>query len=632
MCGIAGFETGPHDVACVQRLSHGLEHRGPDGEGWQRVGPWTLFQTRLAVVDLSERVRYPMRNESGTLRLLFNGEVYNHPELRRDLERRGHRFVTDCDAEVVLHGFEEWGTDVLGRLDGMFALAIADSVSGNLVLARDASGVKPLVYTTGPRFAFGSDATVLVAAGLAAGHVNEQEIAEYAAFHYVPPPGTGLRDVVQLPRGCFLRRSADGDQRIVAWHCPVFSTRPSKPTATVDDLDEALRVSVRRQLAADVSVGVFLSGGLDSALILDYALEAGARPTALTLGFAGHGDYDETAAAAALCRRASVPHEIEHLDPSFSVALAAITQAYDTPFADPSAIAMVQLARLARRHVTVALSGTGGDDLFAGYRRHRAHMALPVARRLPSVLLERLAAGHVSRGGERTTRAATAAAYVRRLAAVARDEPIEAYLELAAGGRSPAALDAFTVETDPRSARIRVARRHGAVDGATGEAPLLDRIQDFELCTYLPGDLLVKEDRATMACSVEGRVPFLGKGVLDVARRTAPNQRASLRQGKRLLRDVASRRLRREHHRRAKRGFAVPLRAQFEGPWREPAIDRFTSRAWDLVDGRRAAALVGRPDVAALDLWALVALTCWEERLEAARATARKAPAVPRQC
>ncbi len=218
MCGIAGFERRGEDFGVLaDSLLDSLNSRGPDGRFQRETSGYGLVQTRLAVIDLSDRVRYPMPNENEDLWLVFNGEIYGHTALQRELESLGHRFRTDCDAEVVVHGFEQWGLDVFKRLNGMYALALIDERKHEITLARDATGIKPLVKTTGERFAFASDSMALVSAGLSRGEVDERAIAEYAAFLYVPPPLTGLADVVQVEPGTAITRSRDGSERTVRW-------------------------------------------------------------------------------------------------------------------------------------------------------------------------------------------------------------------------------------------------------------------------------------------------------------------------------------------------------------------------------------------------------------------------------
>jgi asparagine synthase (glutamine-hydrolysing) len=287
VCGIAGFElsSGPLDEELGQRLLNGLAHRGPDGGWFETHVLYGLVQTRLAIIDLSSDVKYPMPNESRDLWLLFNGEIYDHATVRAQLERLGHRFRTRCDAEVVVHGYEEYGLDFFSRLDGMFALALWDERRNELVLTRDPLGIKPLVHTSGGRFAFASEVFALVDAGLAEGTPDEQAIAEFAAMHYVPMPGTGVVGLEEVQPGVAVIRSRDGMVHRRRWQ-PVPFTGVRKVTGgssrqdVAEGVAAALDESVRRQLVADVPVGVFLSSGIDSTLILDSAVRAGARPTA----------------------------------------------------------------------------------------------------------------------------------------------------------------------------------------------------------------------------------------------------------------------------------------------------------------------------------------------------------------
>jgi asparagine synthase (glutamine-hydrolysing) len=618
LCGIAGFEVdGYEDVAGPSAaLASALSSRGPDAS-WAVVrGSTALVNTRLAVIDLSDEVVYPMANERSDVHLAFNGEIYDHTVLRRELEGKGHHFRTDCDAEVVLHGYEEWGVGVFPRLNGMFAAAIVDERNSEVVLARDRLGIKPLVRTTGSRFAFASDALALVAAGLSSGEIDFGGLQGFVAFHYVPPPATGIADVEQVKPGTAVHRRRDGTEDEIVWGETPFADDPTSASITVEEAEEALLEAVRRQLVADVEVGVFLSGGLDSSLVLSAAVALGAKPHAFSIGFAGHGDYDESGAASAVAKRLGVPHHVEQLDVSFARAVDCVANAYDTPFADPSAVAMIELARLARKHVTVALSGTGGDDLFAGYYRHRAHRLRAVVRRVPEHLRGAAKRAASAQGRARHGRLQLASSYVARLAEAGGESATDQYLALVASMTSPAGLGALRFAADPSASAMEIARRFGL------EEPLrptsLRAIQRFELGTYLPGDLLYKEDRATMAVGLEGRVPLLDDALLELARRTPERQMLSLRQGKIILRKLA------EHYGtptgRLKRGFAVPLGSYFKGQWGEEAREWFGSLESDLVDGRAAAGLLDQKSPPASDLWMLATLAAWEGRLKRARA------------
>lgn len=612
MCGIAGFEArGDGDHAVAQALATAVASRGPDG-AWSidRPGTW-LVQTRLAVIDLSPAVEYPMPNESGDLWLLYNGEVYNHGALRSELEARGHRFSTRCDAEVVVHGYEEWGDGLFGRLNGMFAIALLDERNRELVLARDRFGIKPLVRTTRGRFAFASTATALLRAGLCEPRVDEQAIREFLALHYVPPPYTGLRDVMEVEPGTILRRRPDGVESTVRWAPPVFAEEAE--AASTDAVESALRGAVERQLVADVDVGVFLSGGIDSSLVLSFAAELGARPRAFTVSFPGFGDYDESSVAAIAAEHYGVPHHVVPFDSSFTEALEGVATAFDQPFADASAIPTLALAEFASKRVRVALSGTGGDDLFAGYYRHRAHKLRPLLAHVPGSLVERVRGGTGRSGDERRSGAALMRSYARRLASAGGQDDVAQYLQLVGGATSAAGLCAVRLELDPRTVVGGLALRHGLEAGAPGS--VLRRLQEFELATYLPGDLLRKEDRATMAVGLEARVPLLDDAVVKVAAGMRDAQKIGWTSGKRVLRELARRRLPRTLASARKRGFAFPLSALLHGPWRAEAADWLASQDGGLVDGAAAAQLARGGAAPATDLWALAVLAAWERSL-----------------
>ena len=615
MCGIAGFELGPEGgEETGSRLLAGLAHRGPDRGWFTARGAYGLVQTRLAVVDLSERVVYPMANESRDMWLLFNGEVYDHPRLRAELERKGHSFRTQCDAEVILHGYEEWGLDVFSRIDGMFALALWNERASELLLTRDPLGVKPLVYTTTGRFAFASDAIALVSVGLSDGQPDADAITGFAAFHYVPMPATGIRGVEQVEPGVALIRGEDGGLRQSRWRARPF-TAPAEQRSTVEGVEEALDESVRRQLLADVPVGVFLSSGIDSSLILDSAVRGGARPVAFTVGFSGHGDFDETRCARRFAEQLGVRHVCRDLELEFHDALDSVRGAYDQPFADASAIATLAVARMAREEVTVGLSGTGGDDLFAGYYRHRAHLLLPLMARIPAPMRKRFVGWKGRDGEERRSALGLARSYLARLSAAEADDPLRQYLSLV-GAPERGALSTL-ISDDPLGERARTARRLGL--GEVDHESVLGAIQAFEMRTYLPSDLLTKEDRATMAVGLEGRVPLLGRDLLALAEGFDDRQMITFRAGKRVLRKIAARRLPAYLTDRRKRGFAVPLGTLFRGPWREPAVAWLNDSSSCLLDPGGAADALANDQLHPADTWAACTLIAWEERLASAR-------------
>jgi asparagine synthase (glutamine-hydrolysing) len=622
VCGIAGFALahGPIDEEIGSWLLDGLAHRGPDGGWFTTRASYGLVQTRLAVVDLSDRVAYPMSNEAQDLWLLFNGEIYDHARLRAQLERAGHRFRTRCDAEVVVHGYEERGLDFLSQLDGMFALALLDERKDELVLTRDPLGIKPLVHTTSGRFAFASDVFALTDAGLVAANPDKEAIGEFAAFHYVPTPGTGIAGLREVEPGVAVIRDRRGRVRRTRWHRIPFAAEGDRVASRANATDEVARAldeSVRRQLVADVPVGVFLSSGIDSSLVLESAVRAGARPTAFTIGFTGQGDFDESAHAARFASHLGIRHVRRNLQLNFQDALASVSAAYDRPFAEAAASATLALARMAREEVTVVLSGTGGDDLFAGYYRHRAHLLTYLLAHAPDALLSWAGSGGRD-GDERRSAFALMRSYLERLGVAGEADALDQYLSLT-GGPQRGGLTELVGGANMDS-RQQVARRLGLRE--SDRTSILSAIRAFESQTYLPSDLLTKEDRATMAVGLEGRVPMLGRELLAVAEGLEDRHLATIRGGKRVLRHVAARRLPRFITVRRKRGFAVPLGALFGGPWREPAIDWLRGADSCLIDPRRVADELAAKRLHPASAWAACALIAWEGRLAGARGRA----------
>jgi asparagine synthase (glutamine-hydrolysing) len=615
MCGIAGFELGQHDAERAEALLRRLRNRGPDGGWFSRVPPYGLVQTRLAVIDLSSKLRYPLANERGDLHLLFNGEIFAYEQHLEMLAARGHRFSSRCDAEVLLHGYEEWGDSVFTRIDGMFAAALLDGRTGDLLLVRDALGIKPLTYATSRPFAFASDSLALIAAGFVTGDILEHDLTEYLFFHYLAPTRTAVRDLAQLAPGELLRRSRDGSMSISRWAPRPFSMPPDPAGVTSEEFEAAFDRSVRRQLVADVPVGVFLSSGVDSSLILDTAVRSGARPIAFTIGFRGHGDYDESNVAARFAQHVGVRHEAEELAGGFVETVERVCEHFDQPLGDASAIATAQLAALARRHVTVALSGTGGDDLFAGYYRHRAHSIARILRHVPPSVFALLARLPEERGAERRSMLALWRSYIRRLALLDASDGFAQYLGLLVTGHGAHRYLLSSNGSAGPTRRVDVS--------PSPSTTVLRRIQAYELASYLPGDLLPKEDRTTMAVGLEGRVPLLGNDLLRIAECATDEQKITLRSGKLLLRQLARKRLPPYIFRARKRGFAVPLAHLLGGPWRAEATDWFAGTTSELVDLSQVRADLTADRLAPDEAWALAVLGRWEQRVGEARQSAR---------
>src|ERR671913_483220 len=406
MCGIAGFadaltceEAGtPERLEADMRLVRGMcrviRHRGPDDEG-VRVEPGVgLGMRRLSIIDLATG-QQPIGSEDGAVQVVFNGEIYNFRELRADLERAGHRFTTTTDTEVIVHGYEQWGRGVFARLRGMFAIALWDSRARALWLARDRAGIKPLYYVEhGGRLFYGSELKSLLAAGAVQRAVEPQALAHYLAFLYTPPDRAIFEGVRKLPPGHLLCWR-DGHARVTS-----FWTPPTDEATTVDETEAEemllarLRDAVQSHLMSDVPLGAFLSGGVDSSLVVALMAEASSRPVkTFSIGF-DEPAYDELDAARLMAQHVGAEHHEFVVRPDALAIVEQLVAHFDEPFADPSAIPTWYVSEVARRHVTVVLSGDGGDELFGGYDRYLPHPRVARFDNLP-LPAKRAAAGIV---------------------------------------------------------------------------------------------------------------------------------------------------------------------------------------------------------------------------------------------
>ncbi len=376
MCGIIGEMDGRKavDRGRFEALRDILAHRGPDGAGlWLSDGGGAaLGHRRLSLVDLTDAGRQPMCNEDGSLWLVFNGEIYNHRVLRAELIGLGHRFSSATDSEVLLHGWEEWGSAVLPRLKGMFALGIYDARSRSLFLARDRFGIKPLYYCGRPDFfLFASELKAIAAHPRAARNLDVTALCDYFVCRYVPSPKTIWKGVKKLPPGSWLSVSADFEVKTGKWYEPAAGTRRLPEREAVEAVDALLARSVAEHSAADVPVGSFLSGGYDSSALLAYRKRAGEEPRAFTIGFDGW-EKSEHIAARMVADHLKVPLETEILHPESLELLPRLARVYDEPLADISTIPTFAVSRLAARSVKAVVSGEGADEIFGGYGWHRS--------------------------------------------------------------------------------------------------------------------------------------------------------------------------------------------------------------------------------------------------------------------
>ena len=616
MCGIAGV-LGRTDAEerhrRVGRMTRALTHRGPDDQGFFEDDRISLGFRRLSVIDL-ETGEQPIVDEERSLAIILNGEIYNFRDLRRDLEARGHRFRSTGDVEVVLRLWAEEGPECLQRLNGMFALAVWDGRRHELYLARDRFGIKPLYLCRhGDRLAFASELRSLRAGGFPeAPRLDVLQLRHYLAYGYLSPEGGPFEGVQSLPPATILTVDAEGRERLSTYWSPPAPGEPcSIPEQVVDHMREVLENSVGRQLVADVPVGVFLSGGLDSSTVSAFAQRKVSGPLrTFSVGFEGQDAISELPAAREIADYLDSDHHELMMDPG-EVArdLEQIIDGLDMPLADPTAIPTWYMSRLARERVTVALSGEGADEVFGGYARQRYDVAIDriggIGRRLLPAAL-RIVGRPPSKRLKRRLRMAPdlarqldwgrifSAAEIERLTEVPPATEIELESTYAELGRSWRGWS----EVDPVNGRLEADR-----------------------CTFLPGDLLPKVDRMSMAHSLEVRVPYLDNEVADLVLALPGRLKQSLRRDKILLREVASGLLPKAGSLRRKRGFEVPIGAWLRGPLRPALTDLLSppnlagpgvlraSEVSRLVDEH----LAGDHDHGRA-LWSLMVLSRWLDR------------------
>jgi asparagine synthase (glutamine-hydrolysing) len=567
VCGIAGklWLDGerPADVDTVAAMVAGLSHRGPDDEGLLADGPMAFGHRRLTIVDLSRRGRQPMVD--GALMLVANGEIYNHAELRAELSADGHNFASDCDVEVIAPLYRRWwpteGPRFVRRLAGMFAFALWDGEARRLVLARDRTGQKPLVYSLdGERFAFASELAALRSEPTLDRTPDWQALSDYLAFRVVPHPATAWRGARKLSPGSVMVVEDGQVSERRYWRLPAGTRTSATPTfqEAAKQVEELLSASVRRRLMSDVPLGALLSGGIDSAAVVAFMAEHhDGKIATFTIGFED-SDYDETGRAAATARLFGTDHHVEIVRPDAVELLGDLVGRYGEPFADSSAIPTFLVSRMAREHVKVVLTGDGGDETFAGYDRYRA-LALSAALSRPVAAPARLALAAAGAclpaGGQRSL-----GTRLRRFCAELSQSPRRRNHAWRLGMSASVREGLLTPEGQ---ARLGTPSFYGAdVDGPLplNEALVLD------IERYLPDDILVKLDIASMAHGLEARSPFLDHELMEAVAALPANYKRRGRISKRLLKAALAGRLPPDVLAAPKRGFGVPLDAWFRGP------------------------------------------------------------------
>lgn len=598
MCGIVGFldprqRWSPQDG---QRIAAGmaaeLVHRGPDDAGVhaEAEGDLAFGFRRLAIVDLTEAGHQPMVSASGRSVIVFNGEIYNADDLRRDLAARGIRFRGHSDTEVLLEACEAWGIEAtLPRLIGMFAFAVFDRTTRRLGLARDRFGKKPLYLAKhGGAVLFGSELRALRAHPLFEAVQDDQALSAFLRYGWVPAPLAIYKDVEQLPPGGLAAIGPDGTVRVERWWRAdvIAAAAKAEPlegsdAELLDRLDEILHDAVRRRLVADVPLGAFLSGGIDSSLVVALMQEvAGGRTKTFSIGFE-EAAFDEAPYARAVARHLGTDHHELYVSSSEALAtVPELPEVWDEPFADSSQIPTLLVSRLARRQVTVALSGDGGDEVFAGYTRYTQMAAvMHLVRRTPGAARRLARFGH----GLLTAPAlaplhgllppllqSRAERWLGRIGAIEDADIFEpGYRRMLQQGLEPARVFPGAEEPQEPLWSGQLAR---SFPGVTERCQMLDTL------SYLPDDILVKVDRATMAASLEARAPLLDHRVFDLAWRLPDRMKMRDGVGKWALRELLYRRVPRHLVDRPKMGFGVPIDRWLRGPLRDWAEDLLDAR------------------------------------------------------
>lgn len=624
MCGICGFYNlagQPVDRQVLTSMMETLHHRGPDAQAIWCDAQVGLGHTRLAIIDLSADAAQPMGNENGLVWIIYNGEIYNYQSLRRLAADRGHQLFSHSDTETILHLYEDYGAACLDHLNGMFAFAIWDSPRQRLFLARDRVGKKPLYYYRDEKtLVFGSEIKALLAHPDVPRRLNHNAISSYLVYGYVPAPETIFADIYSLLPGHWM--IVEKDQFTVRSYWDVPWTNPSLQQTKAEEtyvveLHQHLRDAVRTRLVSDVPLGAFLSGGLDSSLIVALMTQLVDAPVkTFAIGFDGEPSFNELPYARRVAEHLGTDHHEFTVKPDAVELLPKLVYYYDQPFADPSAIPTFLVSQLTRQYVTVTLTGDGGDELLAGYERFAAAHLAELYRRVPSLLHRALSKGlHLL---PESTSYRGFARRARRFVDTATLPLLDRYL----GWVGLFDLDTVSQllpsqEVNGRSVRDHLWRRLQAVQSSN----ITDQLLYLNATTYLPDDLLVKTDRASMAHGLEARCPFLDQNLVTWAATVPAHLKLRRLTTKYLLKKTARGLLPREVIHRPKHGFGAPLGRWFRHELRSMAYDilldsRTLQRGF--LDGQAVRALLDAHMIGQSDhgyrIWALLFMELWFRR------------------
>ncbi len=600
ICGVFAYDSGELPAEpVVPEMVRAMRYRGPDGEGYLRRGRIHLGHARLSIIDLATG-QQPMSNEDGTVHVVYNGEIYNYRDLRPQLEARGHLFRTQCDTEVLVHLYEEHGRDLADHLVGEFAFAIWDDRRQSLLVVRDRLGVKPVYYAdVGGRLWFASEMSGLMAAEAIPRRIDRGVIGKYLLHKWIPSPHTIYQDVHKLPPAHRLE-VRDGRVMLSCYWDVRFEPDESR---SEDDFADELRAlvddSVKRQLMSDVPLGAFLSGGVDSSTVVTSMVRYASGPVkTFSIGFKETA-YDESRFYTLVSRKLGIEHHEFIFEPDLVSIIPTIVRHFGEPCAIGSALPLYYLAQLARQHVTVALSGDGGDEVFAGYNTYNYVRWLDILDSTAGWLLKAGWLGSLlERAQLRTT--SRMGNLLRRLRKTRRLLQLPPSHRMPRIGNVPAGDDGLVLDDLPDTA---VAEYVAAFRRAEPAAEWLAPYLYADIKVLLPEEMFTKLDRMTMAHSMEGRVPLVDYRLVELAARIPSRMKLKHGRVKAIMKKAMQARLPREVLTRPKVGFRMPLNEWFRGPLRQMALDLLTDTSFrqsGLFDPPAVAALVNQ-HMAALD-------------------------------
>ncbi len=622
MCGITGklyFDCAhPVDAKLIRQMNSILRHRGPDDEGIWTNGPIGLGHCRLAIIDLSPTGHQPMCNEDGSIWITFNGEIYNHLDLRADLERRGHHYRGTSDTETIIHLYEEYGRDCVKRLRGMFAFALWDSQQWCLLLARDRFGQKPLLYAeTAEGLTFASEFKALLQDPAVSREINEIALHHYLTYGYVPAPLTAFRQIRKLPPASILFWK-DGHISIERyWTLRYTPKLELGEEELAERLLTLLREATRMRLMSEVPLGAFLSGGIDSSAIVALMAEVMDEPVkTFSIGF-DNQSFNELHYARQVAERYATDHHEFIVTPDALAVLPELVWAYGEPYADSSALPAYYVAKMTRPYVTVALNGDGGDEAFAGYDRYLAVKLAAYYERLPLWLRQKLVAPLARRLPEATSRKAILRRF-KHFVLATNASPVRRYARWLTLMSNEDKCNLYTPEWRARMAELDSLELLEQAFSLADSTDFLSRILSADVHTYLPDDLLVKMDIATMIHSLETRSPFLDHRLAEFAARLPSHYKLRGRTGKYILRHALRSHLPDSILHRDKQGFAVPIGHWFRYDLRQVVYDVLLdpkTLARGILDGEKMRTLLDEHVSGRVNhrhrIWELLMLELW---------------------